>query len=122
MTDGKAAEDAVDEYLQSQGYRMIARNLRLKQGEIDWLGWQGDILTLVEVKASKVSPELAAGRIDTRKLNRLQHLMEELLTLEPYRKVIEYRILAIIAFKAGSEQGWEFSEFVCMGGQGESDG
>lgn len=39
-------------YLRRQGYTVIARNYRVAQprGEIDLIGWDGDILAFVEVK------------------------------------------------------------------------
>src|SRR5262245_21189336 len=50
-------------YLRSQGYRIVATNFRIKEGEIDLVAWDGDILVFVEVKSrtSSDAPEAAVG-------------------------------------------------------------
>ncbi|MEX2160444.1 MAG: YraN family protein [Anaerolineales bacterium] len=56
MTDQKQAmgrwgEERAAEYLQTNGYKLLSRNLRGEYGEIDLLAQQGDVLVFVEVKA-----------------------------------------------------------------------
>ncbi len=41
------------ENLESQGFSIIARNFRLRLGEIDLIGWEGETLVFVEVKCRK---------------------------------------------------------------------
>ena len=43
------------ERLRAEGYRIVARNYRARsgRGEIDVLGWDGELLACVEVKARK---------------------------------------------------------------------
>jgi putative endonuclease len=50
-------------YLRSQGYRIIASGFRVREGEVDLIGWDGDILVFIEVKSRKGSapPEAAVG-------------------------------------------------------------
>ena len=50
---GKLGEDSVCSYLQKQGYRITARNYRIKGGEIDIIAENGDYIAFVEVKARK---------------------------------------------------------------------
>lgn len=50
---GKLGEESVCGYLQKQGYRIIARNYRIKGGEIDIIAENGDFIAFVEVKARK---------------------------------------------------------------------
>lgn len=50
---GKLGEESVCSYLQKQGYRIIARNYRIKGGEIDIIAENGDYIAFVEVKARK---------------------------------------------------------------------
>ena len=49
---GQQGEDAAYFFLREQGYVMVARNFRSPRhrGEIDLIGWDGDILCFVEVK------------------------------------------------------------------------
>lgn len=50
---GKFGEDTAVKYLQSKKYKIIARNVRNKAGEIDIVAKKGDELYLIEVKARK---------------------------------------------------------------------
>lgn len=47
---GFAAEQAVADYLSNQGYRIIARNYRLRGGELDLIAQQESVIAVVEVK------------------------------------------------------------------------
>lgn len=49
---GRAGEDAAYFHLREHGYTMVARNFRSPRhrGEIDLIGWDGDVLCFVEVK------------------------------------------------------------------------
>lgn len=47
---GRAAEQAAVHYLQSQGYRILGRNVRSKFGEIDVVARDGATLCFIEVK------------------------------------------------------------------------
>ena len=55
-------------YLRSQGYRLVATNLRVRQshGEIDLIGWDDGILCFIEVKTRTAEglapPEAAVDR------------------------------------------------------------
>ncbi|MDE6539885.1 MAG: YraN family protein [Ruminococcus sp.] len=50
---GKTGEDAVCEYLVGEGYRIIARNYRIKGGEIDIIAENDEYTAFVEVKSRK---------------------------------------------------------------------
>jgi len=52
LVRGKQGEDAAYFYLRDRGYVVVARNFRSPRhrGEIDLIGWDGDILCFVEVK------------------------------------------------------------------------
>ena len=52
LQTGRQGEDAAYFYLREQGYVMVARNFRSPRhrGEIDLIGWDGDILCFIEVK------------------------------------------------------------------------
>ncbi|MGH9524031.1 MAG: YraN family protein [Terriglobales bacterium] len=49
---GRAGEDTAYFHLRKLGYVMVARNWRVPQckGELDLVGWDGDVLCFVEVK------------------------------------------------------------------------
>lgn len=47
---GNAGEEMAYEHLISMGYRILDKNFRCKLGEIDLIGFDGDILCFIEVK------------------------------------------------------------------------
>jgi len=52
LRTGRIGEDAAYFYLRERGYVMVARNFRSPRhrGEIDLIGWDGDVLCFIEVK------------------------------------------------------------------------
>ena len=48
---GKLAEDFAAEWLESKGYKIIARNFRYQKAEIDIIALEGETLVIFEVKA-----------------------------------------------------------------------
>lgn len=59
-------------YLKRQGYRVVARRYRSRSGEIDLIGWDGNVLAFIEVKYRKNSqygrPEEAVDRLKQRQV------------------------------------------------------
>ena len=50
---GKLGEESVCAYLAERGYSIVARNYRIKGGEIDIIAENGDYIAFVEVKSRK---------------------------------------------------------------------
>lgn len=62
---GRRGEEEAYFYLRKRGYVMVARNYRSarRRGEIDLIGWDGDVLCFIEVKtrtSHQVKPAEAA--------------------------------------------------------------
>ena len=61
-------------YLKRQGYRIVAHRYRSRSGEIDLIGWDGDILAFIEVKYRRNclygGPEEAVGPAQQRQICR----------------------------------------------------
>ena len=55
LQDGRRGEELAYRHLRREGYRVVARNYRSRsgKGEIDLLGWDGEMLACVEVKTRK---------------------------------------------------------------------
>lgn len=77
-TPGRSGEEEAARYLKKLGYRILARNLKDKLGEIDLLclSPDGKCLVIVEVKAALADaagppPELRVGKDKQRKLTAL---------------------------------------------------
>ena len=47
---GEFYEERALAYLQKQGFRLCAKNFRVRQGEIDLIGYDGNTLVFAEVK------------------------------------------------------------------------
>jgi putative endonuclease len=90
-------------YLRRQGYTVIARNYRVAQprGEIDLIGWDGDVLAFVEVKTRTTAtggpPErtVDAGKQDLLQRAARHYLSRRRLTDVSYR-------FDVVALEAGS--------------------
>jgi putative endonuclease len=52
---GRTGEDAAIEALRARGYRIIARNVRLRGGELDVIAEDAGTIVFVEVKARRSS-------------------------------------------------------------------
>ncbi|MBI2817078.1 MAG: YraN family protein [Acidobacteria bacterium] len=65
---GRRGEEAAYWYLRRHGFVMVERNYRPKglHGEIDLIGWEGDVLVFVEVKTRRAAdiqtPDAAVDR------------------------------------------------------------
>ena len=70
---GRRGERAAVRALRRLGYRVLARRLRTRGGEVDVVALDGDTLVLVEVKASQGAPaDVAASRVGAAKRARLR--------------------------------------------------
>ena len=60
---GRRSELLAIDYLRSLGYRVVTSSYRTKDGEVDIIGWDGEILAFIEVKARQSSepPQDAVG-------------------------------------------------------------
>jgi len=75
---GRSAEDLCAARLRRRGWEILARNWRIKAGEIDLIARAGDTLVVVEVKSHHAGPRLgptapvlAVGPNKQRRLRRL---------------------------------------------------
>jgi putative endonuclease len=68
---GRWAEDHAAKYLESLGWRLVARNVRLAGGEIDLVAEDGDVQVFVEVKARQAADGSALESVSRDKQRRL---------------------------------------------------
>jgi len=72
---GRRGEEVAARYLQARGYRIIARNLRTRLGELDLVALDGEAVVFVEVKTRRT--DRAGGgaeAVDAAKRRRLLRL------------------------------------------------
>jgi putative endonuclease len=86
LQTGQRGEELAYFYLRKLGYVIVARNYRShrRQGEIDLVGWDGDVLCFIEVKTRttrEVKPAEAA--VDPAKQRDLRAMAREYLRRHP---------------------------------------
>ena len=88
---GRRGEEAAYFHLRQLGYTMVARNFRSprRRGELDLVGWDGDVLCFVEVKTRTthdVKPaHIAVDRDKQRELIAMAHEYLHHLPATPWR-------------------------------------
>lgn len=97
LTGRKGEEDAYF-HLRRLGYLMVARNYRVPQrrGEIDLIGWDGDVLCFVEVKtrtSHDVKPAEAA--VDRAKQRELAAMAQAYLRHMPHTRAWRFDVLSV---------------------------
>jgi putative endonuclease len=74
LETGQRGETLAYWFLRRCGYTMVARNRRLRSGELDMIGWEGPVLAFVEVKTRTSDaagpPEVAVSRAQQRRIAR----------------------------------------------------
>lgn len=93
---GRAGEDAAAAFLEANGYRVVARNVRLPGGEIDCVCVEGGALVIVEVKrrdSRSFGPALAA--VDRRKRASLRRLAADYAQIVAPSARIRFDVVAL---------------------------
>lgn len=101
---GRRGERRAAWFYMLRGWRVVARNVRFRDGEIDLVVRRGKTLAFVEVKTRK---SLAAGEgfesVDSRKQLKIISLGDEYLARWPHRGEVRYDILSLFW------TGWRFT-------------
>ena len=70
---GREGETRAARFLETRGYRIIARNVRADRVEIDLIARRGSLLVFIEVKTRRATAHgVAAEAVDSRKQRRLR--------------------------------------------------
>jgi putative endonuclease len=102
---GTRSERAAARYLRRQGYRVVARNYRCKQGELDLVAVDGGTIVFVEVRSTggedASRPALSVDAVKQRRLTELalSYLQQHRLLDRPAR----FDVLAL-SWPAGRRQ------------------
>jgi putative endonuclease len=93
---GRAGEDAAVALLEREGYRVVARNVRLPGGEIDVIARDGDTIVFVEVKARRSSGYgSAVGAVDARKRKTIRAVAADWLQIAAPRARARFDIVTV---------------------------
>lgn len=72
---GKLGEELAEQYLKTQGYKILVRNYRYKRQEIDIIAQDGPVICFVEVKTRSSDsfglPEEAVDKTKRRKISQI---------------------------------------------------
>jgi putative endonuclease len=82
LETGVRGEEAAYFHLRKLGYTMVARNFRSprRRGEIDLIGWEGDVLCFIEVKTrTSYAVKPAEAAVDLDKQRELRAVADEYL-------------------------------------------
>ena len=93
---GGQGEDIAVRYLEEQGYRIAARNVRTRAGEIDVVAIEGDTLCFVEIKARSndaFGPAIAA--VDARKQLRISRAAMLYLQKSPTDRPCRFDVIGL---------------------------
>lgn len=100
LQEGRRGEELAYRRLREEGYEVVARNYRSRsgKGEIDLLGWDGEMLACVEVKTRKNAdfgrPEEFVGREKRGHLIRAAHNYARRAKIDPNR--LRYDVISVI--------------------------
>lgn len=92
-------EESAARHLKARGLRILARNWRIKQGELDIVAADGSILVFVEVKARRTGDFVdPAEGVDYRKQVRLRRLADAYLAIErPRFSSCRFDVVSVVA-------------------------
>ena len=98
QSTGAAGEELAFFHLQEKGYTIVARNWRTprKHGEIDLIGWDGDMLCFVEVKTrSTRAVKPAEAAVDYEKRRTLSAVARDYMRRMPSRPSYRFDIVSV---------------------------
>lgn len=98
LEKGRQGEDAAYFHLRERGYVIVARNFRSPRGrgEIDLIGWDGDILCFIEVKTrSRHGVVPAEMAVDGPKRNLLRSTARDYLRHVKDRPAVRFDVISL---------------------------
>ncbi len=105
-TLGRRGEATAVRLIETYGYRILGRNVRLPDGEIDIIALDGDVIAFIEVKArasARFGTALAA--VDARKRRTLRALAADWLQLAAPQARARFDIVTIDGARAELHRG-----------------
>lgn len=95
---GARGEKLAARYLKREGYKILIKNYKIKQGEIDIVAREGEDLVFIEVKTRSAAPYLSGMyAVDTRKQEHIfrtasMYMEEHRTQLRPRFDIIEVEL------------------------------
>lgn len=120
---GNEMEDVAAAYLKERGVRILERNFRSREAEIDIIGKEGETLIFVEVKARKAGKKSgeAAEAVGTAKQKRICRCADFYMhenEMDPFSTMIRFDVVAITAASGDkAESGGEIETGADLSGK-----
>ena len=97
---GREMEDLAAEYLSSRGIRILERNFRSREAEIDIIGQQEETLLFIEVKARKAGEKSgsgleAVGAAKQKRICRCADFYMHAKGIDPFSTGIRFDVIAV---------------------------
>lgn len=97
---GKEMENAAAEYLTGHGVRILERNFRSREAEIDLIGKEGETLVFVEVKARRAGKKSgeaveAVGTAKQKRICRCADFYMHENGIDPFGTMVRFDVVAI---------------------------
>ena len=110
---GNEMEDVAAEYLTKRGVRILERNFRSREAEIDIIGKDGETLIFVEVKARRTGKKSgeaseAVGMAKQKRICRCADYYMHEKGIDPFSTLVRFDVVAIMAGsdKSASSTRW----------------
>ncbi|MEE9423651.1 MAG: YraN family protein [Methylococcales bacterium] len=104
---GNSAEQLACDFLQHQGYSLVTRNYRTRQGEIDLIVENEMMLLIVEVRyRSNPNYGQAAESVDARKQTRIIRAAEQYLAQYPPIKQVRLDVITVTPVDSTPSINW----------------
>jgi putative endonuclease len=99
---GKAGEDAACAFLEGDGFEIVERNWRVREGEIDIIARSGDLTVFAEVKARRTTtfgePEES---VTPQKARRLRMLATRYLSEADHHGDVRFDVISVMLDRSG---------------------
>ncbi len=95
---GAAGEDLAEKYFTDRGYKILHRNWRYKNAEVDIIATKNKCLHFIEVKTLHKSYNDPEFNVNGKKLAKIKEAAEGYLFYNPQWKIIQLDVLAITLF------------------------
>ncbi|MGD8587993.1 MAG: YraN family protein [Chromatiales bacterium] len=107
LESGKQAEEQAKQYLEQRGLRLLERNYRCKQGEIDLIMQQAETLVFIEVRYRKSSTfGSALESVTAQKRNRLLAAARHYLQANRASSPCRFDVVGITGQATGAHLEW----------------
>lgn len=109
QTIGKKGEDAVTQWLQQNGFRIVARNVHTRYGEIDIIASRKNVIHMIEVKTRTSDtfggPETALTR---QKFLKIKKCVQQLRIHHPilYKKHVQIDFASVLIYGQRKRMNW----------------